>query len=593
MDDRRFDRLTKAVASGASRRSLLKGLLGLGGAALVGGSVVTLEAVAARRPAPTPRPPRCPGKQIPSGGQCLCPSDVPHKCGPDCCTGASGDLPVPNHSECCDNACCFGTCYGEELCCPTNPGPGEQPPMAQYCPGIGDSPALCCQNDTHCCGAGTRENACVDFSTGACCSADDCGPLEEGACRWECTANSCISVFCVEGTMCCHGDCVSTSLFEFCPTDPNECCATGSETCCGSNGCCADDQCNLEADICCSAGETVCGSGIDACCGSTERCCGGDTCCTQDHCTTEGNCCAGDDIACTSDCCPVDRCVEGFGCCSVGTIACGGGCCPIPEYFCNSNQECECVAGTEACGQLSECCPQGHCTTEGNCCAGDDIACTSDCCPIDQCVEGFGCCPDDTIACGGGCCRISIEICNDQLQCACLPGTAYCGSACCPPGQCNTNNTNLGCCETGTTPCGMGCCSAGQCTTNGQCCETGTIACGQSCCNGTTQTCDIYSRTCTCNSGLIPCDGACIEAQCCGTDNSLCHGVGVDLKCTECVEGACQTMADFTPCGRSYCLGGECGNWLCTGTGACRNNIECCSKICEPSGQCQPYAPPP
>jgi hypothetical protein len=40
MDDRSFDALVKAVASGASRRSLLKGMLGLGGAALTGGALL-------------------------------------------------------------------------------------------------------------------------------------------------------------------------------------------------------------------------------------------------------------------------------------------------------------------------------------------------------------------------------------------------------------------------------------------------------------------------------------------------------------------------------------------------------------------------
>ena len=35
MDNKRFDSLTKALASGQSRRSVIKGLLGLGGAAAV------------------------------------------------------------------------------------------------------------------------------------------------------------------------------------------------------------------------------------------------------------------------------------------------------------------------------------------------------------------------------------------------------------------------------------------------------------------------------------------------------------------------------------------------------------------------------
>ena len=52
MDDRSFDALVKAVASGASRRSVLKGMLGLGGAALTGGALMEGDTDAARRPAP-------------------------------------------------------------------------------------------------------------------------------------------------------------------------------------------------------------------------------------------------------------------------------------------------------------------------------------------------------------------------------------------------------------------------------------------------------------------------------------------------------------------------------------------------------------
>ena len=117
MDEWRFDRLTRLFASGASRRSVVKALLGLGGASLVGGTLLEDDTGAARRPAnPTPTPVKCPGKQVASGGQCVCPSGL-SKCGPDCCNpGGIGAA----HSECCDNACCFGTCYGEELCCPTN-----------------------------------------------------------------------------------------------------------------------------------------------------------------------------------------------------------------------------------------------------------------------------------------------------------------------------------------------------------------------------------------------------------------------------------------------------------------------------------------
>ena len=63
MDDRRFDSLTRALAQGTSRRTLIKGLLGLGGIAAAG-VVVRNEgpAEAAVRRTPTPTPVRCPGQ---------------------------------------------------------------------------------------------------------------------------------------------------------------------------------------------------------------------------------------------------------------------------------------------------------------------------------------------------------------------------------------------------------------------------------------------------------------------------------------------------------------------------------------------------
>jgi hypothetical protein len=135
MDDRRFDNLARALSRGSSRRSILRGLLGLGG--LAAGAAVIADTDAARRgfsgptltplpplptrtstPTRTPTPTCAAGEVRCSGGCCAgactatgacCPTG--HTvCGPDCCPDGQ--------AECCDNACCYGTCYGEELCCP-------------------------------------------------------------------------------------------------------------------------------------------------------------------------------------------------------------------------------------------------------------------------------------------------------------------------------------------------------------------------------------------------------------------------------------------------------------------------------------------
>jgi hypothetical protein len=148
MDDRRFDAFVKSFASGTHRRALVKGLLGLGGAAATGGLLLERSAEAARRPTPTPKPLKCPGKQLPCAVGCCCPPGL-EGCGPDCCTEDNVPAPQIGHSECCDNACCFGTCYGEELCCPTNLTSGDGPPASFVCKGANGP--NCCAAEQSCC----------------------------------------------------------------------------------------------------------------------------------------------------------------------------------------------------------------------------------------------------------------------------------------------------------------------------------------------------------------------------------------------------------------------------------------------------------
>lgn len=165
MDNRRFDSLVKSLAGGASRRSLLKGFIGLGASAAVGGTLLESGADAARRPTPTPKPVKCPGQQTPVDGVCTCPGTAPIECGPECCNpGGSGAA----HSECCDNSCCFGACYGEELCCPTNPPAGGGAPSHKMC----TSP---------------NGKRCIPNTEGACCANADCPN------GYVCTDNSCVS----------------------------------------------------------------------------------------------------------------------------------------------------------------------------------------------------------------------------------------------------------------------------------------------------------------------------------------------------------------------------------------------------------------
>jgi hypothetical protein len=162
MEDRRFDALARALASGSSRRQLLKGVLGLGGVSFGAAAMVstgTRESEAARRPTPTPRPVKCPGRQVPVDGVCRCP-DGYTKCGPDCCPDGK--------AECCDNACCYGTCYGEELCCPTEHLVCEGECVAECCTSLDCPIGWSCDSYTHLC-------ICDPDCFGRVCCYDVCG----------------------------------------------------------------------------------------------------------------------------------------------------------------------------------------------------------------------------------------------------------------------------------------------------------------------------------------------------------------------------------------------------------------------------------
>ena len=293
IDDRRFDSLVKSLADGASRRSVLKGLLGLGGAAVAGGALFEGKASAARRPSPTATPPKCPGIQTWNGYACSCPPTAPNQCGPACCTGKPGDPQGPGHSECCDNACCNGLCYGEELCCPwprtfcteaqecceegVTVCCGEAGCCAGGCCQDAQGNDLCCSGDTPKCCSG---DTCI--AAGGCCDASDCGP---GDC-WSCVEHQCVSdqakcasgcVDCVQGTCqtvdanCDDGDACTTDTCNADGTCSNTFHCTSDECCddgyvCNTNTCNADGTCAPPVVDCRNAGCAVLPGQLVLCC---------------------------------------------------------------------------------------------------------------------------------------------------------------------------------------------------------------------------------------------------------------------------------------------------------------------------------------
>lgn len=322
MDDRRFDSLVKAWAQNTSRRSVLKGMLGLGGGVFAGGLLRSGDAGAARRSTPTPTANKCPGLQSWNGSQCACPPTAPNICGPACCTGQPGDSHTPTYTECCDGACCAGTCFGEEQCCPTNPGPGEQPPTHQVCETLDGT--LCCPYGGDCCSIdGCCGTVCVGGPDGrsyCCAESDVCagGPASSG--------------------LCCTG---STPLGCQCGTDANACIGDSLDDCCSDEDCSADGPFDCRSVACDPETHTCVRTPNDAACGP----CG--------ICDAAGQCSAGTCGGICSTCAQNPQtgafeCKSLCGasapqCCSYGgrefCIPIGKSCCYDPQDYCSV--ECE------------------------------------------------------------------------------------------------------------------------------------------------------------------------------------------------------------------------------------------------------------
>ena len=263
MDNRRFDALARGLAMASNRRQVLKGLLGIGGAI----TATSIEsAQAARRPSPTPRPVTCPGEQTWKNSQCVCP-DGKVKCGPDCC--------APGVSECCDNACCFGECYGEELCCPTGSiACNGQCQDWECCTDLDCPGTEICDGDTHMC-------QCVPNCADRTCGDDGCdavcGTCPEGQ---VCFEGGCV---CATGTRFCEGQCRDWQCCTDLDCPESETCDSETHSCQCAPDCdgktCGPDGCGGTCGECgaqqtCSNGNCVCPSGLFLCAdGACRQCC--------------------------------------------------------------------------------------------------------------------------------------------------------------------------------------------------------------------------------------------------------------------------------------------------------------------------------
>ena len=511
MDGSRFDHLTRSLASGTSRRKVLKALLGLGGAAAVGSAATGGPADAARRPSPTPTPHKCPGVQTWNGTKCACPPNL-SQCvpgvGPACCNDQLAQPGSPDYSECCDNACCHGTCYGEELCCPTGN-------------------TVC--NARACCDAGQ-----------ACCSVDDC-------CSGACYAGN--QFCCAAGTgEICGDDC--------CDTATERCCERpGGPVCIPLDSCCLDRECPGDQTQCLRG---VCNPQTNSCeqqseCTGDERCCpdqqpgdvgvclGPNDCCAAFDCTNPPR-----DLACpvascvANECHYEEMCDEDTFCCA-GELCCprapGSGCCTLPD----GSHTCvpECCDDTNCKNFEPGTCVRPRCDADGYChydnlCEDDQFCCADEiCCPLES---GWGCCtrPDGSHACVPECCDASnckrppddcsTPICRDDGTCE------YIG---CPVGQVCGDG---GVCQ----------CADGSVICDGICAEL-------ECCGGDVSTCDpqrFFSDCVECIGGTCSAENTQFD-PCTAFPGGWCD----DGRCHQCIDN------DFNPCELDLqCCSGTCSD---------------------------------
>lgn len=515
MDDARFDRLTRQLAAGRSRRSVLKGLaggFGAGIAALLGGGSAAAKPKCRQAGRPCEghqtccagllcvadgdgsarRCAACPSGQIACGDGCVdacMPSDQCHDAGVcDPATGACVNPAKPDGAACVDGACCAGECVA--LGTPSNcAGCGDACADSERCTGAGCCPAERSCNE-RCCAAG---ETCVDPAASTC-GADPTCPDGRPAC----------------GEVCCAADETCNAEGSACEADVpvSVCDALG----CGNSSTCAPaDARNPRGCFCSVTVEGVCACARGGLCVDASACKASSDCPPGSRCynspCSQGSVCLvdcdlSDDPLCSDDpdTCPAGQhCSGGFCVCdSNGAPPCEGEfCCPSGQHCAGGVCVCDATNSVPSCG--------------GECCAG--VCCNGECCPAgQQCYGDRGCVCQGSLAppcgdiccpggqtCSGGVCVCAEALC-DGVCCAHAGLGSCCNGACCPAGQTCFNGACV-CVETLETPCGDVCCPQGAVCSDGACICIGGIAL----CGGT-QCCDpAVSFCCPVNDDISVC----------------------------------------------------------------------------------------
>lgn len=385
---------------------------------------------------------------------------------------------------------------------------------------------------------GCSENAAGAFSR---CSADaECGPGE-----------SCVEGFCASSTLDVMGE-VSTDSAQGDTTASGDTSDGGSVGLC-PEGCGVGETCCSGRCVVLAFSATDCGACGRSCFavlpGAVAASCLGGSC-KLDACESALADCDGD----SSNGCETDITVQGN--CGGCGVVCGEG------EVCSQGQ-CQCGdtvgSATAACGAGEVCCAEqcvapsapectcGTCATGETCCAG---VCTDTSSSAEHCG-----------ACGVGC--GALAECRSGA-CACLSGQlgdvnncGVCGRSCgtgqrCDAGNCVCQSGALGD-DANCGACGQACASGERCEQNLCVCATGVLgddancgACGQACPSGSRCIEDPGSGAYVCEdcpSGLVRCDGACVDVTRdlahCGGCGQVC-AAGSGASSAVCAGGACE-----------------------------------------------------
>jgi hypothetical protein len=282
MDGQRFDSFTRLLASGGSRRGLLRAVAGLGVGLLVGigrnGPVAADHCGLLGTTCDPEGRPCCPGFGCdPDTLTCerVCasltdPCAADGDCCPDlfCIEGACGRpsecteflQPCTSSDECCGTQFGTGFCSSQGLCAACSPEDGSCGSTAECCPGLG----LQCSFGT--CQPCAAQGESCEFN--ACCAGLSC--LEDGTCGvaapvcveagQACDENStcCDDLPCTRG-ICGGPDCAAIGQICF---DGSECC---DDLICDNGACAApclgaDESCSEDPEGCCSG--LICDDGV-------------------------------------------------------------------------------------------------------------------------------------------------------------------------------------------------------------------------------------------------------------------------------------------------------------------------------------------